>query len=238
MTNPLSDLTERLIASARKAGADAADAIAVQSAALSADVLNGALEHVEISEALDIGLRVFVGQRQANISAGKGDAATLTDMAERAVAMAREAPLDPALGLADPEQLTPDTDVTALELADPGAAPDAAALEADARRAETAAAAVIGVSQVQSSAAGYSRSDIALAATNGFTARYGRTSRSVSAVAITGEGTDMERDHAFESRVFAADLPPPEQVGTQAGERTVARAGARKPPTGPRPCDL
>ncbi len=235
MTNPLSDLTERLIASARKAGADAADAIAVQSAALSADVLNGALEHVEISEALDIGLRVFVGQRQANISAGKGDAATLTDMAERAVAMAREAPLDPALGLADPEQLTPDTDVTALELADPGAAPDAAALEADARRAETAAAAVIGVSQVQSSAAGYSRSDIALAATNGFTARYGRTSRSVSAVAITGEGTDMERDHAFESRVFAADLPPPEQVGTQAGERTVARAGARKPPTGPAP---
>ncbi|NKB26310.1 MAG: TldD/PmbA family protein [Rhodobacteraceae bacterium] len=235
MTDTLFDLTGQLIAAAKKAGADAADAIAVQSAALSADVLNGVLEHVERSEALDIGLRVFVGQRQANISAGKGDAATLEDMAARAVAMAREAPQDAAVGLADPEQLTSDTDATALELADPGAAPDAATLETDARRAEAAAAMIDGVSQVQSASAGYSRSDIALAATNGFAARYARTNRSVSAVAITGEGTGMERDYAGESRVFAADLPSPEQVGTQAGERTIARAGARKPPTGPAP---
>ena len=105
MTETLSDLTAHLIDAARKAGADAADAIAAQSAALSADVLQGQLEHVERAEALDIGLRVFVGQRQANVSAGQGDAATLRDMAARAVAMAREAPLDPALGLADPSQL-------------------------------------------------------------------------------------------------------------------------------------
>ena len=236
MTDTLFDLTGQLIAAAKKAGADAADAIAVQSAALSADVLNGVLEHVERSEALDIGLRVFVGQRQANISAGKGDAATLEDMAARAVAMAREAPQDAAVGLADPEQLTSDTDATALELADPGAAPDAATLETDARRAEAAAAMIDGVSQVQSASAGYSRSDIALAATNGFAARYARTNRSVSAVAITGEGTGMERDYAGESRVFAADLPSPEQVGTQAGERTIARAGARKPPAPRRYC--
>lgn len=235
MTETLSDLTAHLIDAARKAGADAADAIAVQSAALSADVLQGQLEHVERAEALDIGLRVFVGQRQANVSAGQGDAATLRDMAARAVAMAREAPLDPALGLADPSQLCAVTDVSTLELADPGDAPDAAMLEADARRAEAAAGAVDGISQVQSSAAGHSRSDIALAASNGFAAQYARTSRYISAVAITGQGTGMERDHAGESRVFAGDLPSPEYVGQLAAERTVARAGARKPPTGPAP---
>ena len=42
----------------------------------------------------------------------------------------------------------------------------------------------------------------------------------------------MERDHAFESRNHAADLPDPAEVGRRAGERTAARAGAAKPPSG------
>ena len=88
---------------------------------------------------------------------------------------------------------------------------------------------------MQSSSASQSRTDYALAASNGFAANYSRTSHSVSAVAITGEGTGMERDHNGESRVFAADLPAPEDIGRIAGERTVARAGACKPPTGPVP---
>jgi len=42
----------------------------------------------------------------------------------------------------------------------------------------------------------------------------------------------MERDYCGESRVFQADLPSPEDIGRIAAERTVARAGARKPKTG------
>jgi PmbA protein len=69
-------------------------------------------------------------------------------------------------------------------------------------------------------------------ASNGFSGGYERTSRSISAVAITGEGLGMERDWAAESRAFQADLPAPEDVGRLAGQRTVERAGAQKPVTG------
>ncbi|MEO1579690.1 MAG: metallopeptidase TldD-related protein, partial [Pseudomonadota bacterium] len=64
---------------------------------------------------------------------------------------------------------------------------------------------------------------------------YGRTDSALSCVAITGSGTSMERDYAGEQRIFAADLPTPEEVGLLAGERTAERAGARKPPTGAYP---
>jgi PmbA protein len=74
-----------------------------------------------------------------------------------------------------------------------------------------------------------------LAATNGFSSGYARSSRSLSAVAFVGEGTAMERDYAGESRIFQADLPAPETVGALAAERALARLGAIKPVTGSYP---
>ncbi|MGR3660777.1 MAG: TldD/PmbA family protein [Paracoccaceae bacterium] len=232
MTHVLSDLTAALLAAATKAGADAADAIAVDGTSVSIDVLAGRLEQAERSEGIDIGLRVLIGQRQACVSASDIRLETLTTMAERAVAMTREAPEDSSVGLADPGQLAQDWDVDALELADPAAEPSPAALEEDARIAEASAFAVKGISRVQMSSAGYGRHRIHLAATNGFAGGYTRTTRAISCVAITGDGTNMERDYASESRIFQADLPAADTIGQLAAERAVARAGARKPPTG------
>lgn len=153
-------------------------------------------------------------------------------MAERAVAMAREAPLDDSIGLADLSQLATSWDLAALDLADPAPEPDPALLEQDARRAEAAALTVKGVSQCQSASASYGRRNVHLAASNGFSGGYARTSRSTSVVAITGEGTAMERDWAAESRTYQSDLPSPEDIGQLAGIRTIGRAHARKPKTG------
>lgn len=228
----LETLTAALLEAARRAGAEAADALAVSATSIAIDVREGRLEQAERAESLELGLRVLIGGRQACVAASDASPATLTAMAERAVAMAREAPPDPWAGLADPAELARGWDLAALELCDPAPEPEARALEEDARRAEAAARAVRGVTQVQSAGASYSRQAVHLAATNGFSGGYARTARSVSAVVITGEGTAMERDWASESRTFQADLPDPEEVGRRAGERAVARAGARKPPTG------
>ncbi|MDP5347203.1 MAG: TldD/PmbA family protein, partial [Paracoccaceae bacterium] len=152
---PLDTLTSALLDAARRAGADAADAMAVQGTSLAIDMRGGVLEQAERSEGIDLGLRVMVGQRQANVSASDVNPATLAAMAERAVAMAREAPLDPYIGLADPAQLARDWDIAALEMCDPAPEPDPAALQDDAARAEAAALAVQGVTQVQSASAGY-----------------------------------------------------------------------------------
>ncbi|KIC49916.1 TldD/PmbA family protein [Tateyamaria sp. ANG-S1] len=228
----LSHLTERLLAAAKSAGADAADTIAVQGTSVSVDVRAGALEQAERSESIDIGLRVFVGQKQANVSASDISDRTIEEMAMRAVAMAGEAPEDPNAGLADPDQLTNGWDIDALELNDPTAEPAADALQADALAAEAAAMAVKGVSQVQQASAAYGARDVWLAASNGFSGGYRRTDRALSCVAIAGTGTGMERDYSGDSRIFQSDLRSAEEIGTEAGHRTVERLDARKPPTG------
>ena len=104
MNRPLDSLTHALLDAATKAGADAADALAVEGSSTEIDVRNGTLEQADRSEGTDIGLRVFVGRRSAVVSSSDTKDSTLATMAERAVAMAREAPEDPYAGLADPGQ--------------------------------------------------------------------------------------------------------------------------------------
>ncbi len=235
MTVSLADLTDRMLAAARRAGADAADAVAVDGTAVSIDVRDGRLEQAERSEGVDIGLRVLMGRRQAVVSSSDARDATIETMAQRAVAMAREAPEDPHAGLADPSQLARDTDSSRLEMYDPSPEPDPSVLEEDARRVEAAARGVDGVSQVQGATAGYGHRRIHMAASNGFSGGYERSDRAISCVAVSGTGTGMERDWDGDSRIFQADLKSPEEIGRLAGERAVARQNPRRPRTGKYP---
>jgi len=231
MTASLSDLTASLLDAARKAGAEHADALAVSGTALSIELRRSALEQAERSENLEIGLRVLIAGRQACVSASDTSPATMRALAERGVAMAREAPDDPHAGLADPAQLATGWDLAALDLVDPGSEPTAAALETATREIEAAALAATGITQVEAAAA-HSRRQVHLAASNGFSGGYARTSTSLSAVAFTGQGTLMHRDYAGESRSHAADLPSAAGIGRLAAERTLQRVGSVKPRTG------
>lgn len=232
MTQPLSELTKSLLRAAKTAGADSADAMAVRGTSVSVDVRNGQLEQAERAEGIDIGLRVFVGQRSAIVSASDASAKTIDQMAERVVAMAKEAPEDPHAGLASPDQITQDWDADVLELADPTPEPSPQALQEDAREAEAAALAVQGISQVQSASAGYGARQLHIAASNGFEGGYDRTDRGLSCVAIAGTGSGMERDYDGDSRIFQADLRKAGDIGTRAAKRAIERLDARQPPTG------
>lgn len=225
-------LAQQLLEAALKAGADGADAMVVDGTSLSIEVRDGRLEQAERAEGLDLGLRVFVGQRQANVSVSDARPQTIASMAERAVAMAREAPQDAYIGLADPQQLSQDLDFTRLEICDPSQEPDPATLQSDALASEVAALAVKGVTQVQSATSGYSRNRVHLAATNGFSGGYERTSRGTYCTAIAGSGDAMERDHDGDGRIFQSDLRSPEDIGKSAGHRSVERLNAKKPATG------
>ncbi|MEX0327495.1 MAG: TldD/PmbA family protein [Ruegeria sp.] len=235
MTQTPEQISHNLLDAARTAGAEAADAIVIDGTSVSIEVREGALEHAERSEGTDLGLRVFLGKRQAIVSSSDSRPETLTAMAERAVAMAREAPEDPFTGLAAADQLISDWDMDALELFDPTPEPSAEALMQDALAAEAAAAGITGVTQVSDAAASYGTHRVHLSATNGFSGGYSRSSRSTSCVAISGEGTGMERDYDGDSRTFQSDLRDPVEIGRTAGERAVARGGARKPETGTYP---
>ncbi|WPZ35609.1 TldD/PmbA family protein [Thalassobaculum sp. OXR-137] len=222
------DLLDDLLTRAKRAGADAADAIFAQGVSQSVSQRLGKPEAVERSEGKDLGLRVFVGQRQAVVSTTdlKGDA--LDDMIERAIAMARVAPEDPYAGLADPAQIAKDW--PQIEMFDP-TEPSADTLVERARMAEDAARAVAGVTNSEGAEAGFGVTDVTLAATNGFTGAYKRSSYSLSVSVIAGTGQKMERDYDYSAKVFDADLDDPEEVGRRAGERAVRRLNPRRPKT-------
>ncbi|KIN74699.1 Modulator of DNA gyrase protein [Sulfitobacter guttiformis KCTC 32187] len=235
MTQPLDALTAQMLDAAKTAGADSADAMAVRGTSLSVDVRGGTLEEAQREEGTDIGLRVFVGQRSAIVSASDTSRRTLSEMAERAVAMAREAPENPYAGLAHADQIVTEWDADALELFDSTPEPDPAALQEDAAQAEAAALAVDGISQVQSASAGYGAREVHLAGTNGFSGGYRRSDRGLSCVAIAGTGNSMERDYDGDSRIFQRDLRSAAEIGRTAAERTLKRINPRKPPTGSYP---
>ncbi|MEM7269139.1 MAG: TldD/PmbA family protein [Pseudomonadota bacterium] len=232
MTLDTADLPPALIEAALKAGADAADAIAVVSSDIGVSVREGALEEAEGSDSVDYGLRVLIGQRQACVSAS--DPAAIEELAARAVAMAEAAPEDPYCGLADTEDLY-QGDAPDLELCDPSDPPSPEDLKALALRAEDAALSVDGVAQVESAGAGARRSHLFIAASNGFAGNYARTGASISVSAVAGEGLGMETDYDFASRIWASDLPDPADIGARAGQRAAERLNPRKAKTGAYP---
>ncbi len=220
-----SEIVSRLLALARKAGADAADALTVDSVSTSLSVRLGRLEDVERAESGDIGLRVLIGKRQASASASSFDDASLGQLVEKAIAMARIAPEDKWCGLAEPDQLA--RQFPALDLEASGE-PSSAKLKELALAAEDAARGVAGVTNSEGANAAYGLSRITLGATNGFLQSYGSTSHSVSVSVLAGEGTLMERDDAFTSARHITDMEDAGQVGREAGTRAVARLNPRK----------
>jgi PmbA protein len=220
----LTDIAERLVAAARRAGADAADAVAVRSMSVSVEVRNGEVEGSERAEGDDVGLRVLVGKRQAVVSTNdvKED---VDRLAQRAVAMARVAPEDRFAGLADAAQLA--REIPDLDLLDPEL-PTVAVLEERAKQAEAAGLAVKGVTKSEGSSASAGIGGMVLATSHGFRGAYLSSRQGVSMSAIAGEGTAMERDYDFTSALHASDLEAAAAIGRSAGERAVARINPRK----------
>ncbi len=225
MSDDTLNLIADLVAMAQKGGADAADAVALDDVSLAHVWRLGATEQLERSEAADIGLRVFVGQRQAIASSTDRRPPALKELAERAIAMARAVPEDPFGGLADADAVcsVPPT----LDMNDP-AEPAPEDLIARARATEEAALAVDGITNSEGAEAAWSRTDVAIAASNGFAGAYRRTSHMVSVSVLAGEGTGMERDYDYGVSVFGADLRDPAEIGRSAAERTLARMKPRK----------
>ncbi|HTW52051.1 MAG TPA: metallopeptidase TldD-related protein [Stellaceae bacterium] len=223
------DLLHGLVAKAKKAGADAADAVAVVGTSLSHTRRLGKTEKLERSEHQDLGLRVLIGKQQAIVSSSDRAPATLDELVARAVAMAKTIPEDPFCGLADPDQITKTW--PALDMLDP-AEPTAEELIERARAAEETALATPGITNSEGADAGWGRSRVALVASNGFAGSYAGSSHGVSASVIAGEGTQMERDYDFASAVYGGDLRRAEDIGREAAERAIKRLGAKKMPTG------
>lgn len=220
------NLLNDLVSAALKAGADGAEAVGAERRSLSIGVRNGDLEEVEREESRDLGLRVFVGRRQASVSGSDISPDARARLVERAVAMAKLAPEDPYAGLADPALLArgahPDLDLyDATE-------PSAEALEARARAAEAAARAQPQVTNSDGASGSWSSSQWTLVTSGGFTGVHRASGFSIGASAIAADENGMETGYDGRSTRWDADLPSPESLGAEAGRRAASRLGARK----------
>ncbi|WP_350333087.1 TldD/PmbA family protein [Coralliovum pocilloporae] len=222
-TQLLQSRAEALVEAARKAGADQADAIAVRGVSQSVSVRDGKVEESERSEGDDVSLRVFVGRKTASVSTNTGDDPSA--LAERAVAMARVAPDDPHVRLADEADLVRElpeldlldrTDVSSSDLTERALAAESAGLD------------VKDVSKSGGASASWSLGGLVLVTSTGFSGAYLGTRHGVAMTAVAGEGTGMERDYDYASAVHLEDLDDAETIGRNAGERAIRRLNPRK----------
>jgi PmbA protein len=220
------DLLHDLVRGALKAGADAAEAVVGERQSLSVNVRLGALEEVEREEARDLGLRVFIGRRQASVSGSDISPTARAKLLDRVMNMARLAPEDPYAGLAPEDRLArgPFLDLDLYDTAEPS--PEA--LEALGRAAEDAARAVPGVTNSDGGTGAWSAARYSMVTSGGFHGRHEASSFAVYASAIAGDENGMERGGDGRSTRWQSDLPAPEAIGAEAGKRAVQRLGARK----------
>jgi PmbA protein len=220
------NLLDDVVKAALAAGADAAEAVLAERQSLSVTVRTDKLEEVEREEARDLGLRVFIGQRQATVSGSDLSADARGRLIERAVAMARLAPADPYAGLAPADRLVkgggPDLDLfDATE-------PTAETLEDQARTAERAGRAVEGVTNSDGAGSAWSASRWRFVTSAGFSGAHTASGFSLSASVVASDAGGMETGGDARRVRWQADLPAPETIGAEAGRRAVSRLGARK----------
>ena len=224
------EVAQSLVEQARAAGADASDAIYIGQESQSVQVRLGELEQVDRSEGEEVGLRAFVGQRSASVASSDFSPEALRELVTRVLAMAREAPENPFAGLAPAELLARDGLPDIQSEDNRQGSPET--MRSRALEAEQAALGVPGVTNSTGASASDSAGTMALATSAGFCGAYRTTGHSVSAGVIAGEGSSMQRDHAWHGSRHLEDLERPEEIGRRAGERAVARLNPSKPRPG------
>ena len=209
---------------ARANGATAADASLGVTRGLSTSVRKGEVESVEFHHDRELSLDVFFGQRTGSASTGDLSDQGLAQAVDAACAIAKASGEDPCNGLADAHRMA--TRFPDLALDHPWDLSTEDAIER-ARAAESAALAVKGVNQTEGASLHTSRGVEVYGNSHGFLAtRYG-SNHYVSCSAIAGTGEHMQRDDWYTSARDPRELEDFAAVGRRAGERAVARLGAK-----------
>jgi PmbA protein len=213
-------IAQSLVERSLAAGATAVDAIYSGDRSTTVQVRLGKLEQVSDAEGESMALRVFDGARSASVASSDFSEEALSQLIDRCVAMARQAPEDRFAGLAPAELI--ERNPPSLELGDLREVGPDKLLER-ALEAESAALAVAGVSNSTGSGASAGAQVVALATSGGFAGAYRAGSHGTLAGVIAGEGAAMQRDHSWHSVRYLEDLDEAKEIGTRAGERAVAR---------------
>lgn len=222
----LQPLLEHALSRARLGGASQAEASLSVSRGYSVSVRKGEVESLEFQNDRDLGITVYFGQRKGNASTGDLSQQGILSVVQAACDIASATGEDPCSGLADAALMArefPDLDLNHVWDLKPDAAVDlareceAAALAVDARITQSEGASVStheGISLYTNS--------------HGFAGIRRGTQHSLSCAVIASQGEEMQRDYWYSNARSSKELLSVQAIGRKAGERSIARLGARK----------
>ena len=226
MSSALS-IAETILEHAAKNGADQADVMISKSQTVSASCRLQKRESIERSESRDIGLRVFIGKRQAMISSSDENIDTLKELTDQAISMARAVPEDPYCGIVDDPKLLSTMNAESLDLFDKTEV-DIDTLLQEAIIAEDAAREIEGITNSEGADIAATKASRLYATSAGFSGQSQSSSHSLSVSVIGGKGEHMQRDYDYSVARHLNKRKPPEEIGKSAGQRAVSRLNPRK----------
>jgi PmbA protein len=228
------DLVRAALDGARRAGADAADCLLVESDAFEARVRGDEVDFVKQAREHRLGIRALVragdGFRSAITSTSDLSEAAIAAASRASAALARETAADPCAGLPGEGFADDDPDLRLLEPRDQSVGVEPR-IEA-ARRAEAAARATDPrIVNSEGSDVGSDFSVVTYGSSEGFLGSYAGAAHSLASQPLARENGSMQRDYWLTTARRLADLEAPEQVGRRAALRALRRLGARRVPT-------
>ncbi len=222
----LQQITQDILAKARKAGATACEAEVSQGFGQDVSVRRSEVETIEYNRDKGLGVTVYFGQRRGHASTSDLSPAAIRDTVDAALSIARHTASDEFAGLPDEALLA--RDIPDLSLYHPWELSVEAAIELAKNCEEAAMRVDERISNSEGASVSTQESLFMYGNSLGFLAGYPSSRHSVSCAVIAGENDAMQRDYWYDSKRAAADLGDVEAIGRRAGERTVRRLDARK----------
>lgn len=222
----LQQIARDILHHAKQGGASACETNVSDGFGQTVTVRQDAVETIEYNRDKGLSITVYIGHKRGNASTSDFSAKAISDTVAAALSIARHTAEDDCAGLADAERLAqtfPDLDLhhpwplsveQAIQLARDC---EAAALAVDKR-----------ITNSEGASVSQSETQFVYANSLGFMGGYPLSRHSISCAVIAQHNDTMQRDYWYNVARDMADLEQAGNIGKKAGERTVARLGAKK----------
>jgi PmbA protein len=222
----LRDIVALALQEARTAGASQAEADVSLQQGLNVTVRLGEVETIEYQRDRALGITVYFNGAKGSASSADLRPDAVRAMVAKACSIASFTARDEFAGIADATDMA--REIPDLDLYHPWELTPEAAI-AMATACEAAGMAVDRrLTNSEGASVSTHRGVRVYGNSHGFLEGFPSTSHSISCVLLAQDGDDMQRDYWYTSSRAPAGLDDLEQVGRRAGERAVARLGARQ----------
>ncbi len=206
-------------------GIEDIEVIVSESFNLSVKSRNLKLENIEKSKNINIGINIYREKRKATLTLNNIENNDTKKILEKGSAMVKSMPIDKYSGL--PDEKYYENNIQNLDLEDRSSITDDKLFN-EAYVAEEAMLANNKVTNTEGATRSISKNTYSILNSKGFDASFTKTSHSISAIAIAGADTNMQRDYEYDMATHANDLMAPNEIGEDAARRATSRINSKK----------